>query len=215
MLHKNVSFWRRLFQRFIDIFLFFALIFISFYFIVIFNQKKGLKISSYYSFLIVSLFISLFYFLFIPLFYKLKTIGMLITNVQFILNNKTKNKIKYLFFIKRLIFTLFISIFIILIFLFFIYPSDLPTFLTFLSKRSNTKFKFLLVEKLISITMSILAFLFFADVLFLAVNKKKISIFDYLTQSRLVYIKHFNISKTKKTVLLPFKSKNVNFIINE
>ncbi|MBZ4204101.1 hypothetical protein [Mycoplasma tauri] len=224
MLHKNVTFWIRLFYRVFDIFCFISLVILSFYLTISkkFNVDENSFILKYYLFWILSVIQAAILFVLIPFFLDGRTLGMLISRVQLLLDNSNNDyqkdnnlkKIRIICYLKRSVFSFLIWFFIVILILFCVRHNEVKLFLEYIkNNNSSSKFSFAFANNFLKIFLSIYILFLTIDLLSIIVSKKRIGIIDLLSNSRVVWIKHYNPISSLESKLVPFYNKNEKYNI--
>ncbi|TDV23267.1 RDD family protein [Mycoplasmopsis mustelae] len=204
-MYQNVNFLRRLLGDLLDLLIYgivFTLIFISFSF----NQKDSnghFKIYYFYlSFLFMSIW-TLLYFFILPIITK----GKLISNYIFktrIIDTKTKDYTFAMIFKRNILSSFYI--FAIVIFIFStIYKNDINDKKEGIYIVENTKT--IIVLRFITTAFSLLMVLKTANYIMILFHKKKLSLTDFLSNSRVVFIKQVEIQEEELYLLKPFEKK--------
>ncbi|WP_027120628.1 RDD family protein [Mycoplasmopsis lipofaciens] len=206
-IHKNISFWYRFLLNLIDFSLFLILITINYWFLFVKNANNHYK--EFITFNLISITICLVLFLLIPLVFQGRTIGMIVLQTQLLYDIKNKNNF-YKTILKKSIITCFYYIFIIIILIILIWPKDIDEFKQITNNiRSSKNFKLIMTNRLIYTLSSIWFLLIAIHYGMLIVRKDNRSLFDFISDSRIVYLKHFEIKKIiNKQKLMPFRHNN-------
>ncbi|MBZ4203804.1 hypothetical protein LAD70_02510 [Mycoplasma sp. CH-Wi4] len=147
---------------------------------------------------------------------------MLISRVQLLLDNSNNDyqkdnnlkKIRIICYLKRSVFSFWIWFFIVILILFCVRHNEVKLFLEYIkNNNSSSKFSFAFANNFLKIFLSIYILFLTIDLLSIIVSKKRIGIIDLLSNSRVVWIKHYNPISSLESKLVPFYNKNEKYNI--
>lgn len=208
-MHKNISVFPRLLTGIIDFGLFLGLIIINYYFLIVWQVK--ININHFYYFLFFSSIIAAILFIWIPLFFQARTIGMLILRTQFLPVKKEISTIKLV--LKKAQLTFFMWLLLVIIFLITVRPDNFHEFSKYHQNFNYQDWSLNIGLRTISSLLGLWILLTFINLFSVIWSIKNLSLLDKLTETRLVWIKHFeNKEKLENVKLIPYKKKNQEII---
>ncbi|WP_117275308.1 RDD family protein [Mycoplasmopsis edwardii] len=213
MIYKNSNFIRRFLANIIDLFLTISLILLIFY-LVSRNSSKPNNISFYSGFIYSIVIINLFY-LFVPFLSEGRTIGLWLCKLKIIDSESKTFKIKTL--LHR---NVFASFYFTLIFIAIMaFYSENSFIATQVNQKEVISLKNDLYHKVVTqFIVTFLAIGFFIHTigyLFIIFKAKKLSIVDFLTNSRIVENKPYSTQNKEKQFTPIYFEKRKFFYVDE
>lgn len=228
MLHKNANFWIRLLYRTLDLITFLGLVVLTFFLLFVWRSNTGTVSNlNYYLFWALSFIYSSVLFILIPYSFEGRTIWMIATRVQILIEyseegaEKPTKKDFYITYFKRSIFSFFVWFIVIFANLTLIRQSEINDYIKYLNtfyinqKKEDFPKRFLILSKFLQTFISLVFFIHIGDLLAILISKKHKGLIDNLSNSRVVWIKHYKKEDSKNMpTLIPFEAKNeeVNLI---
>ncbi|UUD36631.1 RDD family protein [Mycoplasmopsis citelli] len=197
---ENSGFWRRFICNLLDFLISLAVIIFIFYFLAPLNVEKLQKISFrfYGSFLLCLVWIAL-YFIFIPLYFNKQTLFQSIFNLKMI--NLNNQNISLKTFLIRNLFNGGFWIIVFSTFMILIQVNDFD-----LNKLPNLKNTFgnQIKQNIVAVLISYWFLLHFITNISIIINKKRLSIIDKITHTRVVINKYKAVIKPQELKLIPY-----------
>ncbi|WP_161792741.1 hypothetical protein [Mycoplasmopsis meleagridis] len=197
----------------IDLIIFFFFVICQYLFLVIMGKNLVIGI---YVFIALSILTSIIFFILIPLFLNARTIGYLILRLQYLSLEKNKYLPIYKIVLKKAVFSSFFWIFICFVFVCLIYPSDFNNFKNSISLEKvaeNSNPRFLIAYKILTTIISFFILLFSFNYISILVKRNRIAILDYVSGTRIVYMKHIQDANLQKDIkLIPYRAKNEKIV---
>ncbi|MGZ9762870.1 RDD family protein [Mycoplasma sp. 5912] len=202
-MYQNVNFLRRFTIDLINFIIYAIVIYLIFWgFSHNSVIKEKINALNYYLAFVIAIFWSNLYYFFFPWLTKGKMFGEYIFKCKVIDTDSKVFKIKML--LKRNIIAAFFISFIFLFFLATIYPSDIKVTDKKIPQL-NESIKNDIAIKVSTTLFSILGFTKFANYFLLVFWKKRLSLTDFLTNSRVVFNKQIEATSNNQYILEPFR----------
>ncbi|MCU4706842.1 RDD family protein [Mycoplasma sp. CSL7503-lung] len=202
--YQNSFFYKRFFSEIID---FILLLFVSILLvwgIGIFSYTKNIPTNKLILSILVGIFNISIFLIVIPLVWKGKTIGKYLLKIKTI--SSKNNEFNYISIIKRSMFSFsLMSLMWTLIFLVAYYNSYYVD-----DKKGNLTLE--IVNEIFQIFTYSISIFKFIDYLFVVVYKKKLSIIDIITKTRVVNKDEIIVDDIELIKLVPFYSKRRNIV---
>nr|WP_234778447.1 hypothetical protein [Mycoplasmopsis meleagridis] len=203
----------RFLANIIDLIIFFFFVICQYLFLVIMGKNLIIGI---YVFIALSTLTSIIFFILIPLFLNARTIGYLILRLQYLSLEKNKYLPIYKIVLKKAVFSSFFWIFICFVFVCLIYPNDFNNFKNAISLEKvaeNSNPRFLIAYKILTTIISFFILLFSFNYISILVKRNRIAILDYVSGTRIVYMKHIQNANLQKDIkLIPYRAKNEKIV---
>lgn len=209
MYHKNINVWIRFLYNIIDLSLFLGVNALCYY--LLFINKNSITAANYYGFIAISFVYDLIFFMFIPWMFNYRTIGMIITRVQVLGNNQPTWKV----LLKRGEFTFWYWALCLLIPLLLVMPNEIETFKQTILRNDLSNQRLVIANKLLETLSGFWVFLTLINYVLNLARADHLSLFDKWTNTRVVYLKHYQIDSLESNKLIPFESQNEKVTIHE
>ncbi|VEU77852.1 RDD family protein [Mycoplasmopsis columbinasalis] len=211
ILHKNANFWSRLCGHWLDFLCFCALVLPHYWFLVGQGTTNHFSLK-FYLFICVSNLDAAILFVGIPYLTAGRTVGMLINRLQFIAQTKATKFNLHKIIWQKAIFSCGFWLLTSLLFIILIYPQDFAAFKEAVVKRDTSNFRYTIAARLIG-SISVLGLLLSTlNYIMILVKKNKLGFTDFFTNTRTVYLKHYNKELLNTMVrLIPFKHSHQSY----
>ncbi|MBN4083564.1 RDD family protein [Mycoplasma sp. CSL10137] len=202
--YQNSFFYKRFFSEIIDFILFLLVSIFLVWAIGIFNYAKNIPTNKLVWSTLIGIFNNSIFFIIIPLVLKGKSIGKYLLKIKII--SSKNNEFDSISIIKRstLSFSL-MSLMWVLVFLVAYYNSYYVD-----EKKSNLTLE--IINKFFQIFTYAISIFKFIDYLFIIVYKKKLSVIDIITKTRVVNKDEIIVDDIELIKLVPFYSKRRNIV---